>query len=153
MIDRSLIGLTLEPFTVEAETGRLRFFARAIGETDPVFTDEAAARAAGHPGLPLPPTFLFSMELDQPEPFAFLDRLGIDFAHLLHGEQRFTYHRVAHAGEPLTFTARIADIFEKKGGALAFVVRETAVADAKGDAVAELTTVLVVRNPAATEAR
>lgn len=153
MMDRSLIGLTFEPFTVAAEPGRLRFFARAIGETDPVFTDEAAARAAGHPGLPLPPTFLFSMELDQPDPFAVVHRLGIDLAHLLHGEQRFTYHRVAHAGEPLTFTARIADIFEKKGGALAFVVRETAVTDAGGAAVADLTTVLVVRTPAVTEVR
>ena len=110
MVDRALIGLEMEPFTVAAEAGRLRFFARAIGETNPVFVDEAAARAAGHPGLPLPPTFLFSMELDGPEPFAFFHRLGIDFARLLHGEQSFVHHRTAHAGEALTFTARVADI-------------------------------------------
>ncbi len=146
MIDRSLIGLAFEPFTVTAEPGRLRFFARTIGETDPVFLDEAAARAAGHPGLPLPPTFLFSMEFDAPEPFGFFDRLGIDLARLLHGEQRFVHHRVAHAGEPLTFAARVGDIYDKRGGALEFVVRETAVTDAAGAPVADLTSVLVVRN-------
>jgi hypothetical protein len=153
MIDRSKVGLTMEPFTVTADPGRLRFFAQAIGETDPVFCDEATARAAGHPSLPLPPTFLFSMELDGPEPFGLVDRLGIDVGRMLHGEQSFTYHRVAHAGEPLTFTARIADIFDKKGGALTFVVRETAVSDARGAAVADLTTVLVVRNPGLREVR
>lgn len=147
MIDRSLIGLEMEPLTVAAETGRLRFFARAIGETDPVFVDEDAAKAAGHPSLPLPPTFLFSMELDGLEPFAFFHRLGIDFTRLLHGEQSFTYHRPAHAGEKLTFAARVADIFDKKGGALEFVVRETKVTDAAGAPVADLTTVLVIRNP------
>lgn len=153
MVDRSAIGLTMEPFTVTAEAGRLRFFARAIGETDPVFVDETAARAAGHPGLPLPPTFLFSMELDGPEPFAFFHRLGIDFARLLHGEQSFTHHRVAHAGEPLTFTARVADVYDKKAGALTFVVRETKVTDAAGEPVADLATVLVIRNPAVREVR
>lgn len=153
MIDRSLIGLTMAPFCVTAEKGRLRAFARAIGETDPIFTDEVRAQAAGHPSLPLPPTFLFSMELDGPEPFGFFDRLGIDFAHLLHGEQSFVWHRVAHAGETLTFTARVADVFEKKGGALVFVVRETSVTDATGDAVADLVTVLVVRNPVPQEVR
>jgi len=153
MIDRSAIGMTMAPFTVTAEPGRLRFFARAIGETNPIFLDEDAARAAGHPGLPLPPTFLFSMELDGPEPFAFVDRLGIDLARMLHGEQSFRYHRVAHAGEALTFTQRVADIFDKKGGALTFVVRETAVGDAAGAPVADLTTVLVVRNPGLKEVR
>lgn len=153
MIDRSQIGLTLPPFTVTAESGRLRLFARVIGETDPIFVDADAALAAGHPGLPLPPTFLFSMELDGPEPFGLVDRLGIDLGRMLHGEQSFRYHRTAHAGEPLTFTARIADIFDKKGGALTFVVRETAVTDAAGGAVADLTTVLVVRNPGPREVR
>lgn len=146
MVDRSLIGLEMEPFTVTAEPGRLRFFARAIGETDPVFIDETAARAAGHPALPLPPTFLFTMELDGPRPFAFFERCGLDFARLLHGEQSFTHHRIAHAGEALTFTARVADVYDKKNGRLTFVVRRTAVTDAAGRPVADLDTVLVVPN-------
>lgn len=146
MVARSDIGFEMEPFTVAVEAGRLRFFARAIGETDPVFFDEAAARAAGHPALPLPPTFLFSMEFDGPDPFAFFHRLKIDFANLLHGEQTFDYRRVVHAGERLTFVQRVADVYEKKGGALTFVVRETRVTDETGEPVADLSAVLVIRN-------
>ena len=57
MIDRQYIGHRFPVFQVEVEKGRLRFFAKAIGETDPVYFDEKAAKAAGHPGLLVPPTF------------------------------------------------------------------------------------------------
>ena len=55
MIDRRHIGLELPPQTAEIEKGRLRFFAKATGQTDPVYTDEDAAIAAGYPSLPAPP--------------------------------------------------------------------------------------------------
>ncbi|MBN8507923.1 MAG: MaoC family dehydratase N-terminal domain-containing protein [Burkholderiales bacterium] len=54
MIDKSLIGRELPPSTLTLERGRLRFYARAIGETDPVRTDLAAARDAGYADLPAP---------------------------------------------------------------------------------------------------
>ena len=55
MIDPRHIGHTLPPYAVDVEKGRLKFFAKAIGQTDPVYTDEATAKAAGHPSLPVPP--------------------------------------------------------------------------------------------------
>jgi len=146
MIDRRHIGHTLPPFQVEVEKGRLRFFAKATGQDDPVYTDEAAARAAGHPGLPVPPTFLFCLEMESPNPAAIRDLLGMDYRTLLHGEQGFTFHRTAHAGDTLTFQQRIADIYDKKGGALEFVVRETRVSNQRQELVAELRCATVVRN-------
>ena len=65
MIDKKHIGKVIPAFRTVAEAGRLRFFAKATGETNPVYFDESAARDAGHPDLPLPPTFLFSLELMQ----------------------------------------------------------------------------------------
>lgn len=146
MIDHRHIGHTLPPFQVEVEKGRLRFFAKATGQTDPIYIDEAAARAAGHPGLPVPPTFLFCLEMESPNPTAIRDLLGIDYTRILHGEQGFTFHRTAHAGDTLTYQQRIADIYDKKGGALEFVVRETRVSNQRGELVAELRCVTVVRN-------
>ena len=146
MIDHRHIGHQLPAFEVEVEKGRLRFFAKATGQTDPVYTDEAAARAAGHPSLPVPPTFLFCLEMESPNPAALRELLGIDLRRVLHGEQGFTFHRMAYAGDTLTYRPRVADIYDKKGGALEFVVRQTTVHNQRDELVAELRCVTVVRN-------
>lgn len=146
MIDTRHIGALISRHTVDVEAGRLRFFAKATGQADPRYVDLDAARAAGYPALPVPPTFLFCLEMDAPNPRATIETLGIDIGRILHGEQHFRYHRMAFAGERLTFEVRIADIYAKKGGALEFVVRDTRVTDAAGAAVADLRSVIVVRN-------
>ena len=146
MIDRRFIGHQMPAFSVDVEPGRLRFFAKATGQTDPVYFDDAAARAAGHRALPVPPTFLFCLEMDAPNPAAIRELLGMDYRTLLHGEQGFVYHRMAHAGDRLTFEQRIDDIHDKKGGALEFVVRKTRVHNQHDELVAELRTVTVIRN-------
>ncbi len=57
MVDRNFIGYRPDPFDVEVEKGRLRLFAKAVGEDDPIYVDEQAAKAAGHRSLPVMPTF------------------------------------------------------------------------------------------------
>ncbi|HSV60725.1 MAG TPA: MaoC family dehydratase N-terminal domain-containing protein [Variovorax sp.] len=146
MIDRRHIGHQMAPFTVPVEAGRLRFFARATGQADPVYTDVAAAHDAGHRNLPVPPTFLFCMEMEGPNPAAIRELLGLDYRRLLHGEQQFTYLAPACAGDVLRFTQTIEDIYDKKGGALEFVVRRTRVSNQCNEAVAELRSVTVMRN-------
>jgi acyl dehydratase len=146
MIDRRHIGHRLEPFTVEVEKGRLRFFAKATGQTDAIYVDEEAARAAGHPALPVPPTYLFCLEMEAPNPAAIRELLGMDYRRILHGEQGFTYHAMAYAGDRLTFEQRIADIYDKKNGALEFIVRETKVTNQRGERVADMRCVTVYRN-------
>src|SRR5947208_16964155 len=86
MIDRKHIGTTLPKATLEIEKGRLRFFAKAIGETDPIYTDEAAAKAAGYASLPAPPTFIFAVELDADTVLAALKHMVRNLARILHGE-------------------------------------------------------------------
>ena len=146
MIDKKHIGHVMPAYSVDVEKGRLRFFAKATDQTDPVYWDEEAAKAAGYPGLPVPPTFLFCLEMETPDPAAIRDLLGLDYRTLLHGEQGFTYHRMAFAGDRLTFEQRIEDIYEKKGGALEFVVRLTRVTNQRGEHVADLRGSTVVRN-------
>ena len=146
MIDRQYIGHAIPAFKVLVEAGRLRFFAKATGQDDPVYTDEAAARAAGYPALPVPPTFLFCLEMEAPNPSAIRDLLGMDYRKLLHGEQGFSLHAPAFAGDTLTFTQRIDDIYDKKNGALEFVVRKTRVTNQRDELVAELRCVSVIRN-------
>jgi acyl dehydratase len=148
-VDSAFVGTQLPATTLTVDAGRLRFFAKAIGETNPLYTDVEAAKAAGYADLPVPPTFLFSIELENPDQFRWVVDQGIDPRFVLHGEQSFTYHSIAHAGDTLTATPRIVDVYSKKGGALEFIVKSTAVTRADGFAVADLETIIVVRNPGA----
>lgn len=146
MIDKTFIGHELPSSTMTLERGRLRFFAKAIGETDPVYTDVQAAQAAGYADLPAPPTFLFGVELDSGASMAMLNLLQIDLRKVLHGEQTFVHHRPAVAGDTITVRPRIADIYDKKGGALEFVVKAAEARNQRDELVAELRTVVVVRH-------
>ncbi len=146
MIDRKWIGHTLPPSVLPIERTRLQFFARAIGETDPVYTDREAARAAGYADIPAPPTFLFAAELDSGVAFRLLDDLQIPLAKLLHGEQSFIYHRAACVGDTVTLRSTLTDIYDKKGGALEFVVKTSRATNQHDELVAELRTVFVCRH-------
>ncbi|MEO3781168.1 MaoC family dehydratase N-terminal domain-containing protein [Micromonospora sp. B11E3] len=141
-------ALRLEPITVTVERGRLAFFAKAVGQTDPVYVDPDAAKAAGYPDLPVPLTYFFSLELESPDPFGYLTALGIDLRHVLHGEQSFTYYALVHAGDTVTLRPRIVDVVTKKGGALEFVIKRTDIIR-DGMPVAEAVATVVVRNPEA----
>lgn len=146
-----VIGTEHPPLTVQVERGRLRAFALAVGETDRVYLDVEAAQAAGHDDLPVPPTFLFGLALgDGAEGFAWLTELGVDLRHVLHGEQSFAYHDVAHAGDTLVLRPRIADVFSKRRGALQFLVRETQVHRTDDTPVADMRMTIVVQAPAPT---
>ena len=146
MIDRKWIGHELPASVLPLERTRLQFFAKAIGETDPVYTDPAAARDAGYADLPAPPTFLFAAELDSGASNRLLADLGIPLAKLLHGEQGFSYHRAACAGDTVTVRSTITDIYDKKNGALEFVVKTSRATNQRNELVAELRTVIVCRN-------
>ncbi|MBO3273802.1 MaoC family dehydratase N-terminal domain-containing protein [Pseudomonas schmalbachii] len=145
MADKSLIGRHVATTSAEVEKGRLRFFAKAIGETDPVYTDEAAAKAAGYKSLLVPPTFLKCIEGEGRDTRAFLDLIGFEIARILHAEQSFVYHNLAFAGDVLTFETRISEIYEKKGGALQFAVTETRVTNQDGVHIADVRSSLVQR--------
>lgn len=151
-IDPSVVGRELTTVTAPVERGRLRFFAEAIGETDPVYTELDAAHAAGFPDLPVPPTFLFGLELEQPDAFGWLAELGIDLRFILHGTQGFDYHRMAFAGDELTLTQHISEVYEKRGGALEFVSVVGEITR-EGEPVATLTKTIVVRHPELEPAR
>ncbi|MFI2558933.1 MaoC family dehydratase N-terminal domain-containing protein [Nocardia farcinica] len=138
------IGTWLPPVEMLIERGRLRLFCTAIGEQDPIYTDLDAARRAGHPDLPVPPTFFCAIQHERPHPFDWYADLGGDFTKVLHGEQRFTYHAMAYAGDVLVMTSTVSDVYQRKGGALTFLVRDSLVSR-DGDPVAALRDVIVER--------
>jgi acyl dehydratase len=151
-IDRAVVGRDLGGNTLLITRSRLRHFAKATGQSDPVYTDLDAAKQAGHRDLPVPPTFVFGIDMEG-DSFGFLDELGVDLRTVLHGEQEFTYHQMAYAGDELTTSGKVVDVYEKKGGLLEFLVRETTVTNQDGGLVAEMRSTLVVQHRATEEGR
>ena len=146
MADKRLIGRSLGVTTCEVEKGRLRFFAKAIGETDPIYSDEACARAAGYRSLPVPPSFLMCLEAEgRDTDYIVQDIFGFDLGRILHAEQGFEYHAMAFAGDELTFATEVVDVYQKKGGALTFVVQQTRVTNQHGQHIADIRSSLVQR--------
>lgn len=146
MIDPGFVGYRSPDCTLEVERGRLRQFAHAIGETRPVCRDEVAARAAGYPGLLMPPTFLFCLEMDRPNPYGWFAEVGIPLPRVLHAEQGFAYHAPAFSGDALTFRSTITDIYTRKGGLLEFVVQDNHITNQHGRHIADFRRTLVIRH-------
>lgn len=147
MLDRSKIGTEFPSFVVPVEKGRLAFFAKAIGERNPIYTDESAARDAGHRSIPAPPTFPMVLDMESaadlpPE----VELLQLDVGRILHGSQSFEYFAPIYAGDEITVTRKLVDIFDKKGGALEFVVTENTYSNQDGQLVAKAQCSLVYRN-------
>ena len=146
MIDKKWIGFKLPVSELNIDRSRLRFFAKAIGETSSIYTDVEAARAAGYADLPAPPTFLFAAELDSGASDQLLQKLEVPIAKILHGEQSFCYHQSACAGDTITVRSQVDDIYDNKNGALEFIVKSSRATNQHEQLVAEMRTVIVVRN-------
>ncbi|HET7735879.1 MAG TPA: MaoC family dehydratase N-terminal domain-containing protein [Nocardioidaceae bacterium] len=144
-LDRGLIGTETAGETMLVSRSRLRFFAKATGQTDPIYTDIDAAKQAGHRDLPVPPSFFTAIDLENPDPFGWLAAIGVDLRNVLHGEQEFIYHRTAYAGEELTTKSTVTNIYDKKGGALEFLERTTTITSQDGELVAEAISTTVIR--------
>jgi len=146
-INTSLIGKEYPPYAVTVERGKIKEFARALGDANPLYLDDRVGAASEWGDLIAPPTFSVTFRDEAADTAAFLRELGTDISRILHGEQEFELHRPIRAGETFVCRPKLTDIYEKSGksGAMAFVVRETYVTDKDGELVATLRGVTVVR--------
>ena len=72
--------------------------------------------------------------------------MGIPIPRALHGGQSFRYHRIACAGDVMTFNSEIVDIYDKKNGALEFIVQDVHITDQNAEPVADFCRTIVIRN-------
>jgi hypothetical protein len=146
-VNRAVIGKEYPPYPVTVERGRIKDFARAIGDLNPFYLDDAVGRASAWGDVIAPPTFPITFRDEQADTGAMLQDLGVDISRLLHGEQEFELFAELRPGQTYLCRPRIVDIYEKTGrsGPMAFVVRETAVTDGAGEVVATMRSITVIR--------
>ena len=119
---RKQIGKTGEPRTYEVEKGHIRRFAEAIGDGNPVFSDEPAARKTRFGGLIAPPTFYRSMGSPIPD----ISLPGFQSFRGLDGGSEWEYFQPIHPGDRITSQSKLVDIRESEGrlGPMIFITIE-----------------------------
>jgi acyl dehydratase len=141
-LNRDFIGRTFPPTEpYEVSRVKIREFADAIGDGNPIYRDREAAKAAGHPDVIAPPTFPIVISLGGP---ALADpELGLNYAMVVHGEQRFVYQRPVRTGDVLVCTATITEI--KAIGNNEKVELQTEITTAEGELVCTAYNTIVER--------
>ena len=146
-INKAVKGKEYPPFAVTVERGRIKEFARAIGDLNPLYMDDAVGRASEFGDITAPPTFPVTFRHESSDSAAALRDLGVDISRVLHGEQEFEHFRPIRPGDMLLCRTKITDIYEKTGrsGSMAFVARETVVTDPSNEIVCRMRHITVVR--------
>ncbi len=138
---------------MQIERGRIRFFAKVLGESEGIYFDVEAARAAGHPDLVATPSFFVVAEAIANEERqrrghnSTLEIVSADLRYLLHGDERYFYVAPLYAGEEVEHSTKILDFYDKKGGAMEFVTFESTLTHAKRGVLVRARRTLLHRLP------
>lgn len=143
-ITADLVGRVFGPSApVVISEGSLTAFARAVGVCDPVCLDAQAATAAGYGGIVAAPTYPIVLTLDGAAELSRDPAIGLDFSHVVHGDQRFEYARPLLAGDAVTVTTTVEEVKSLAGNTVVTVRGDVRLTD--GTRACSAWTTLVVR--------
>jgi acyl dehydratase len=142
-VNTDAIGKTYPPTVYAVGREKIKEYALAVGESDPLHLDHEAARAAGFADVVAPPMFAAVYSNPAMLPGLFDPEVGIDFAHLVHGAQEFRWGPLVIAGDEITTTMTVTDISER--GGLGFYIFTTDSRNQNGDTVSVGTWTNIVR--------
>ncbi|MGI8945218.1 MAG: MaoC family dehydratase N-terminal domain-containing protein [Thermoleophilaceae bacterium] len=142
-VELSAKGKTYPACTYEIGREKIREYARAVGEDNPVYLERDAARAAGFRDVAAPPMFAVVYSSEALMAGLFDPEVGIDFARLVHGGQEFAWGEPVCSGDTIGTTLALEDIYERAG--LAFYVFESVSSNQDGAEVVRGTWTNIVR--------
>ena len=135
-MDKSVAGKSFAPYEFRVERGKIKEFADAVGDPNPLYRDPIVAAQAGFAAIPSPPTLLRTFLYETSES---RNALGVkDWSYIVHGEQEFEYLAPVVAGDVLTAQDRIVSVTEKeskRAGTLQIGVIETVFKNQRGETV------------------
>ncbi len=142
-VSSSAIGKTYDPVTYAVGREKVREYAAAVGETNPLHHDVQTARAAGYADVVAPPMFAVVYASRSLVPALFDPEVGLDFAHMVHGAQDFRWGPVVVAGDEITTSTTVSDISAR--GGMEFFVFESVSDNQRGETVCTGTWTNIVR--------
>jgi acyl dehydratase len=114
-VNTDAVGKRYPPVSYEVGLEKVREYARAVGETDPVYSDREAARAAGFRDVVAPPMFCVVYSARALGPGVLDPEVGINMATMVHGSQEFVWGEPVCVGDVITTTLSVARIWEQDG--------------------------------------
>jgi acyl dehydratase len=143
---RDLLGKETPSLILEVEKGNIRRWSEAVGDKNPLWTDEDYARRSSFGGIVAPPTFLIDRAI---VPLADQIIAMKDSTNFINGGTEIEYFRPIHVGDTLTTTARLVDIKEKTGsaGTLVILLLDMTYKNQKGEIVRKCkNTFIIIHN-------
>ncbi len=144
-INTDVIGKSYEPTTYAVGREKVREYAHAVGETDSLYLDVEAARAAGHEDVVAPPMFAVVYAMPAVAAGLFDPEIGIEFSRLVHAGQDFEWGALVVAGDEITTTVSVKDVSERRGAG--FYVFESVSVNDRDEPVCTGTWSNIVRAP------
>ena len=137
------IGRTYPPFKYEVGKEKIREYAQAVGEDNPIFFDRERAKEAGFRDIPAPPMFAVVYSMGSVGPAMLDPEVGIDFSMMVHGSQEFIWGEPVCAGDTISTETSVKDISERRG--MGFYVFESVSQNQDGQEVVRGTWTNIVR--------
>jgi acyl dehydratase len=142
-VDTSAQGKTYPASEYEVGKEKIREFAHAVGEDNPVYFDRGAATEAGFRDVPAPPMFAVVYSAGAMGPAILDPEVGINFPMMVHGGQEFVWGEPVVSGDTISTTAEVKEIYEKDGKG--FYVFESVSTNQDGAEVVRATWTNIVR--------
>src|SRR4051794_7668773 len=114
-VNTDVVGKTYAPTTYAVGREKVREYARAVGESNPLHLDVDAAREAGYDDVVAPPMFAVVYAMPAVAQGMFDPEVGIDFSRLVHAGQDFTWGPLVVAGDEISTTVSVKDVSERRG--------------------------------------
>ena len=147
-----VVGLPTGKATITVERGPITQFAASVTDTNPIYRNKEAAKAAGFDDIPVPPTYFFSGATfwgafpeaqpadatpDRNPTMEIIGKLMSKGGIVLHGEEEFTYHKPVVVGDTIKSEGKVVDLYEKPAGdkTMTFLVTENEYRNQDGELV------------------
>jgi acyl dehydratase len=142
-LNTQAVGKQFEPTHYAVGREKIKEYARAVGETNPLHLDENAARAAGYADVVAPPMFAVVYSSPSVAPAMFDPEVEMNFAMMVHGGQQFEWGPLVVAGDEIATTTTVKDISERDGRG--YYVFESVSLNQRGEQVCRGTWTNIVR--------
>ncbi len=132
-VNTEAVGKTYPETVYAVGREKIREYAYAVGEADPLYLDVQAARAAGHADVVAPPMFAVVYSAPAMGPALFDPEIEMNFAMMVHGGQEFEWGPLVVAGDEITTTVSVKNITE--GAGLGYYAFESISTNQRGEQV------------------